>query len=305
MPQSKQRGASCLMIWVMLINRPRAGLRQAARRHSRLRLVFVDVVERVCVALGGRRFYRRWFLSPGRFEVRREVVDVKHEQLDGLRIVQLSDVHAGPYLGAGDLADVVAAINALEPDLVVFTGDLIGKQAHEAFYVLEDFAKIEARLGVFGVFGNHDYRGRNEREIASRFGEHGVRFLMNEAVRPCPDLPLVLLGIEDLEEAKDLDIQGARASLGEGDVEVALCHNPHGAAALICANTALVLSGHTHGNQIDLPLIRRFGPGHPGDRRTVEGVALITSRGVGVVGVPLRILARPEIVCVDLAGPKS
>lgn len=277
-------------------------LRQKPRRHSRARLIFVDVVERICVALGGRRFYRRWFLAPGRFDVRMERVAVPAPALDGFRIVQLSDIHAGPYLGAGDLAHVIDKLHDLKPDLVVFTGDLIGKQAHEAFFVLEDFATIEARCGVLAVFGNHDYRGRNEREIAERFGARGTRFLMNESVRPCADLPLVVLGVEDLEEAKNLDIGAARAELREGDVELALCHNPHGARALACEATALVLSGHTHGNQIDLPWIRRFGPRHPGDRLDFEHTVLITSRGLGVVGVPLRILARPELVCIDLVA---
>jgi len=283
--------------------------RQAPRRHSKVRLAFFKAASQACVAFGGRRFYQRRFLASGRFEVRKEAVPTRRPELVGLRFVQLSDIHAGPFLGAGDLADVVRAVNALEPDLIFITGDLISRRTEEAWTILDDLAQLEARAGVLGVFGNHDYRGRREREIAARYGERGIRFLLNEGVRPLAGLPLFVLGVEDLEEARDLEIEPARAALEPDDFELILCHNPRGAAALAGRQTGLVLSGHAHGNQIDLPLLRRVGPGHPGDRIDVPGpsgpVPLITSRGLGVVGVPLRIRARPDIVVVELVEARA
>lgn len=261
-------------------------------------------VERLSARLGGRAFYRRRFLAVGRFEVRHERVTTRRPELEGLRIVQLSDIHAGPFLGTGDLVDVVAAANALRPDLIVFTGDLIARRTEEAYLVLDELASLEARAGVFAVFGNHDYRGRREGELVRDFGQRGIRFLLNEGVRPLAGLPLFVLGVEDLEEARNLDITPARAALEEGDFELILCHNPHGAKDLLGPATGLILSGHAHGNQLDLPLLRRIGPGHPGDRlelQTPSGRAtLLTSRGLGVVGLPLRVRARPDIVCVEL-----
>jgi len=280
--------------------------RQTPRRHSLVRLVLFRGIERLCRALGGRGHYRRRYLSAGRFEVRHERVVTSAPELVGLRFVQLSDLHAGPFLGTGDLADVVEAINALEPDLCFFTGDLVAHEVDEAWLVLDDLAQLEARGGVFAVFGNHDYKDRREGEIAARYGARGIRFLRNEAVRPFDGLPLVVLGVEDLEEARSLDIGPARAELVPGDFEVVLCHNPHGSQALIGPATGVVLSGHAHGNQVNLPVVRRVGPGHPGDRFEVEGpdgkVPLITSRGLGVVGIPLRIRAQPDIVCIELVA---
>ena len=190
-------------------------IRQAPRRHSKLRLFVFKAAESVMRALGGRRLYRWWNLAPGRFDLRQEQVTLPAEAraLDGLVIVQLSDIHAGPFLATGDLRHVVEAVNALAPDLVVFTGDLISRVADEAWLVLPDLAQIRARHGFFAVFGNHDYRHRREAEIAEAFGAKGIRFLRNESVRPLgPDSPLVLLGVEDLEEAKHLDVSAPRIS---------------------------------------------------------------------------------------------
>ena len=279
-------------------------LRVAPRRHSAFRLWAFRALERVALTLGGRRFYRRWFLAPGRFEVRREDVRVPAAELDGFRIAQLSDLHAGPFLGAGDLVHVVDALNAEGVDLIVFTGDLISRNADEARALEGDLGRLTARLGVLGVFGNHDYHGRRERELAERFAARGVRFLFNEGVHPDPELPLFVLGVEDLEEAKGVDVRAARGQRRAGDVEVLLCHNPPGAPAIADGATALALSGHTHGGQVNLPVIRRLGPGHPGDRTALpSGGAQITSRGLGVVGPPVRVRARPDVVVVTLRGP--
>ncbi|MFT5080238.1 MAG: putative MPP superfamily phosphohydrolase [Bacteroidia bacterium] len=284
-------------------------IRQAPRRHSKLRLFVFKAAEVAMRRLGGRRIYRWLNLAPGRFDLRQEQVDLPAHasSLDGLLIVQLSDIHAGPFLAAGDLRHVVEAVNALEPDLVVFTGDLISRVADEAWLVLPDLAKIQARHGFFAVFGNHDYRHRREAEIASAFGAQGIRFLRNESVRPLgPDSPLVVLGVEDLEEAKHLDVTGARKQLREGDFEVVLSHNPGGAQALLSAATGLVLSGHTHGRQVDLPVLRGLGPHHPGDRIEVDGVPAITTHGLGVIGIPFRYGAPAEVVVIRLvAGERT
>lgn len=283
--------------------------RQAPRRHSKLRLFVFKAAESAMRALGGRRIYRRLNLAPGRFQLRPEPVTLPAEagELDGLVIVQLSDIHAGPFLAAGDLRHVVDAVNALEPDLVVFTGDLISRVADEAWLVLEDLAQIRARHGFFAVFGNHDYRHRREAEIADAFGARGIRFLRNESVRPLgPDSPLVLLGVEDLEEAKHLDVTEPRKQLRPGDFEVVLCHNPGGARALLSPATGLVLSGHTHARQVDLPVLRGLGPHHPGDRIDVDGVPAITTHGLGVIGIPFRVGAPAEVVVIRLvAGERA
>jgi predicted MPP superfamily phosphohydrolase len=274
-------------------------LRLAPRRFSPARLWLFKTVENVCRALGGRAYYRRMHLE--RAALREETVLVRGlaPALDGFSIVQLSDVHAGPFLGRGDLASSVDRVLALAPDLVVYTGDLITHEAGEAWLVLEDLGRLRARYGVYGVFGNHDYHGRREREIRAAYLQKGLRFLLDEAVALGPSgAPLWLVGLEDLEEAKGGG--DALADVPFGACAIALCHNPAGATALHARGVQLVLSGHTHGAQVNVPWLRRLAPPHPGDRVDSCGGSLIVSRGLGALGLPLRVRARAELVRIVL-----
>lgn len=279
--------------------------RQIPRRKTRMRLAFFDMVEKTLAALGGRRFYIWRFLRAGRFHERHEaiVVDGLPAGLEGVRIAHLSDLHAGAFLGEGDLAPMVARVNELDVHLVALTGDYITHHVSDAFLLASDLAELRSRWGSFAVFGNHDYRERREHEIVERFAESGVRFLRNASERiDTGDGVLYLSGVEDLEEAKHIDPVAARSQMQAGDVEVMLCHHPSGAQSLAHEGCAVVLSGHTHGGQINLPLVPQLGPRHPGNRVQHGSTVCVVSRGVGVVAVPLRFRAPAELVVVTLRG---
>jgi predicted MPP superfamily phosphohydrolase len=270
-----------------------------------LRLATFLAFERAARLCGGRAFYRATFLAEGRYRLREERVVVRGlaPALEGFRIAQISDLHAGPFLARGDLADVVAGVNALDPDVCAITGDLISHHWSEALLVLDDLARLRARHGVFVVFGNHDYKDRLEGRIAEAFAARGLRVLRNEGVRIARgDAGLTVVGLEDLEEARVVDLEAARSALRPGDVEVVLCHNPTRARPIARPGCACILSGHTHGTQIDLPGLRRLGPKHPGARLFVGETTVIVNRGLGVVGVPLRVGSPAEIVLVRLCA---
>ncbi|MCY2960863.1 MAG: metallophosphoesterase [Planctomycetota bacterium] len=277
-------------------------VRQTPRRHSHFRLGAARFAERVCSALGGRAFYRSRYLAAGRLVVRTETARVPRlpAALEGFCIVQISDLHGGSFLGPGDLAHLVDTVDALAPDVIALTGDFVTHDAREVERVAGDLARLRAPLGVYAVFGNHDYRGREEALIAAALP--GVCFLRNASARVQRDgASVAFVGVEDLEEGRVVDLDLARAGLAPGDVEIVLCHNPLGARAIARAGCAAILSGHTHAGQIDLPFLRRLGPKHPGLRLLLGDTLLVTSRGVGAVGVPLRIGAPAEIVVVRLA----
>lgn len=278
-------------------------LRVPPRRHSLARRAAVRACEALALALGGRAFYRVRHLTPPGLQVRRERVLHPRlpEGLRGFRIVQLSDLHAGPFVRTGDLRAAVELANSLEPDLVAITGDLITHRAEDAELVRTDLARLRARAGVLCVFGNHDYRGRREGEIAQRWAQDGLRFLRNEGVRiERGDAALCVVGVEDLEEARTIDLTRARSCVQPGDFEVALCHNPRGALAFVRERCLAVLCGHTHGTQLDLPWLRRAGPPHPGLRVQSGPTAILTSRGLGSIGLPVRIGAPTELVVIEL-----
>jgi predicted MPP superfamily phosphohydrolase len=283
-------------------------LRIKPRRHSAWRLSTFALVESAAALAGGRRFYKHAFLERGRLVLRQESLPVAGlpAALEGFSIVQLSDFHAGALLGRGSLEHAVELANAQTPRLVVLTGDFITHHWRQALELLEDLGRLRADLGVFAVFGNHDYRGRNEARIAEAFAERGIRFLRNEGVRLEIDgAGVVLCGVEDLEEARCVDIEATRACVRPGDVEIDLCHNPRRAQHLARAGVAAIFCGHTHGAQIDLPWLRRLGPPHPGARVHLGATRVITSRGLGAVGIPLRCRASAEIVIARLRRATS
>lgn len=283
------------------------GPRVPPRRFSDLRVGTFQAAEWAFVALGGRALYRRLFLAPGRFGMREEVLPVPAQRAGTapLTIAQLSDLHAGPFLARGDLAAVVDAVSEARPDLVFLTGDFITRHWREALLVLDELARLEAPAGVFAVFGNHDYRGREEGRIAAAYAERGIRFLRNESVRvDHAGWRLAVVGLEDLEEGRVVDLEGARAGLGD-ELELVLCHNPMGAPALARPQCRVVFAGHTHGTQIDLPWLRTLGPQHPGLRIELGATTLLVSRGLGVVGAPLRFRAPAEVVLARLVSDEQ
>ncbi len=277
-------------------------VRQTPRRHSRFRLGAARFAERACAAFGGRAFYRLRHLVRGRFVVREETAFVPGlpAALEGFSVVQISDVHGGSFVGPGDLADIVDAANALAPDVIALTGDYVTHHAREFERVAADLARLSARDGVYAVFGNHDYRGRAEASIAAELP--GALFLRNACARIARGgAHVAIVGLEDLEEGRVVDLELARAGVEVGDVEIVLCHNPLGGRAIARAGCAAILSGHTHAGQIDLPFLRRLGPVHPGLRVVLGETLLVTSRGIGAVGLPLRIGAPSEIVHLRIA----
>jgi predicted MPP superfamily phosphohydrolase len=280
-----------------------SALRRDVRRHGQAFLALAKSIEVACAGLGARSLYRRRYLSAARLLVREERLELPGlpAGLDGLRVAQLSDLHGGRFLKQGDLRDVVARVNAERPDVCVLTGDFISHEWSDVLPLTDDLAQLRPRLGSFAVFGNHDYKYRQEALIAEALARSGVRVLRNEGVRlDTGDGVLALTGLEDLEEAREVDLEAARSGLQPGDVELVLCHNPSAGARLAREGCAAVLSGHSHGRQVDLPLLRGFGPPHPGLRIQYGPTCQLVSRGLGVVALPLRWGSPAEVVLVEL-----
>ena len=263
----------------------------------------VRTVETLMRGPRGRRSYRRAHLEPPGLALRRERIGVRAlpRAFDGFRVAQLPDFHAGAFLGRGDLASVVRLTNEIEPDVVALTGDFVTHDAGDVRVIVDDLGRLRARDAVRAVFGNHDYRRRREAEIARVLGDRGIVFLRNACQRvERTDGAIAFVGVEDLAEGRVVDLDAARARMSAGDLEIVLCHHPRGALASARPGCVAVLSGHTHGTQVDLPLLRRLGPPHPGARIDLGGTVLIVSRGLGVIGLPLRIGAPAEIVLLEL-----
>ncbi|RMF85407.1 MAG: metallophosphoesterase [Nitrospirae bacterium] len=230
--------------------------------------------------------------------VRRLALPALPEAWDGLTVVQISDVHAGPYMPAERMRRLRDVVNSLPADLVVFTGDQMDRRPDDAHRFAAGFAGTRARLGVFGILGNHDHY------IAPKISEWaltaaGVRPLVNEAVTLTRrGEALHLVGLEDLSAGGGRRPRWELLDRREGFV-LCLCHQPAGWPMARAAGAHLTLAGHTHGGQIAIPsrqvnVARLHSPYIAGLYR--EGnAALWVSRGVGVGAVPVRLGAPPEV----------
>src|SRR6266480_7295421 len=218
--------------------------------------------------------------------------------LNGLRLAHLSDVHAGVHMSEEKMTEIVKQTNALGADLILQTGDMIDiSQSYIPAYV-RAFRDLSAPLGVVTVLGNHD-RYTGEDAVIRGVRDAGQVFVKNGAhVIERGGAALALVGIDDphawrADDPQDDDIDAAlRLTPPAKDAfRILLAHRPGAFDGAAPRGIPLTLAGHIHGGQFS------------------QGTSqLYVSRGIGVVGVPLRVLVPPEIALFELrrsGGPTT
>jgi predicted MPP superfamily phosphohydrolase len=218
---------------------------------------------------------------------------------DGMRVVQVADVHAGMFMPPERLARVRSLVENLAPDLVVFTGDQLDRRQVDADFFVHGFAGIEAPLGVFGVLGNHDHLAGPQLALAAMEAV-GITPLVNESATLTRRSSRILIaGVDDLDAVPGWGPDFTAAHRGEADFRLLLCHQPNGWRAGRAAGANLTLAGHTHGGQIAVPTrglnVARLSTPFVAGPYERDGQLLYVSRGIGVGAVPLRFGVPPEV----------
>jgi hypothetical protein len=264
----------------------------------------------------------------GRFNFRTEEYTVKikglHKDLNGLRIVQLSDLHLSCFHHHRELiTEVVEEVNGLKPDLIMNTGDFItyGWREFSGFETI--LANLKARYGSYAVLGNHDF-GTYQPFFTKADLENNVSW-MNKLVRSSGydvlndehsilaigEAEIAIIGVKTKGSFPDIihgDLTKATDSIGDVDLKILLSHDPNHweKATMGKTDIDLTLAGHTHGMQMGIytksfswsPAIffyKRWGGLYTeGDQH------LVVNRGLGVLGIPFRIWMPPEISLITL-----
>ncbi|HZF38681.1 MAG TPA: metallophosphoesterase [Blastocatellia bacterium] len=273
---------------------------------------------------GHRRQWRQTFaailraamIEPHQIEITHQTIAIENlpVEFQGLRVVQLSDVHHSPFLDEERINEAVRMANDLRPDLVALTGDYISHSRDYIAPCARALGRLRAAHGVFAVLGNHDH-WTDGAMMRAALADQGVHVLCNESERiERGSSHIRLAGVDDLMVKRD-DLRQALEETYWDETRILLSHNPAIIREAARAGVDLVLSGHTHGGQINWRLLtgrkdrkiarwlrrpsRRLMRGHA----QLGSTQLYVNRGLGTVVVPLRYGCPPEITLLEIVRP--
>ena len=243
--------------------------------------------------------------EPFRLSIEHQAIYLRRipREFEGFRIVQLSDVHHSPFTSVRQIERAVETANSLQPDMIALTGDYVSKERRYAAPCAELLGKLKARNGVFAVLGNHDH-WTDAALITDLFRAEGITVLVNQGMRfEKEGAAFWLAGVDDTMVGLE-DLSLALAGASEDEMKLVLAHNPVILRKAARASVDLVLSGHTHGGQVNLRSDRNKS-GRP-RRRLLKGLArqgetqIYVTRGLGTVVLPVRFGCPPEVSLLEL-----
>ncbi len=239
--------------------------------------------------------------------VEQVLVPIKNlkSSLEGLTILQLSDIHLRPFTQPSLVKKAVEIANRLHPDLVVLTGDYVWLNREAAFDLASILSGLNSRYGVYSVLGNHDY-WLDLQVIKTAFAEARLPLLINQGLEVSAGKDaLYLAGLDDGWSGK-ADLKQALEKASDRVPIVLLLHEPDLVdQTSLDPRIALQLSGHTHGGQVRLPgkpsmFTPYLGKKYDQGLFRINNTWLYTNRGLGVISVPFRYNCPPEITLLTL-----
>lgn len=259
------------------------------------------------------------------FEVVRVNVPISNlpPALDGLRILQLSDIHIGDFMRAHEIRRAVDMANELAPHLAVVTGDFLSSRGDPLADCIAELSRIRAPLGTWGCNGNHEIYAGAEAEAESLFHLHGMRLLRQSSAQVhWNGAYLNLIGIDYARTqhfpSRSLpSVEGIQPLVRSDMPNILLSHNPNTFPSAAALGIELSLAGHTHGGQVNLEILHpalnpaRFvtdfvaglyrRPVSPASGGSLPRSAfLYVNRGLGTLAVPARLGSNPEITLLTL-----
>ena len=230
------------------------------------------------------------------------------KDLQGLRIVQITDIHLSPFLSEKEFARAIDMANEVRAPLALVTGDLISRNGDPLDACLRQLARLRAEAGVLGCLGNHEVYTRSEDYVTEIGRRIGIEFLRQQArVLRFGESSINFAGV-DYQRMHSEYLEGAEQLVATGMVNVLLSHNPDVFPVAAEKGYDLTIAGHTHGGQVTFELLhqnmsipRYFTPYVRGLYRELDS-SVYVSNGIGTIGVPVRVGAPPEISVLRLCA---
>jgi len=223
-----------------------------------------------------------------------------------LRVVQLTDIHAGIFMTREMMGRYVDQVIALKPDLFVLTGDYISNSTVFFPGFVEEMARVQAPYGTFATMGNHEHWCGELSYYRGLFERHGIRLLQNthQVIRTEQDA-FAVAGIDDLRWGQP-DLEAALRGLKPNVPVLLLSHRPEIFPEAAEHRIPLTLSGHYHGGQVKLSLpggdfsLAHLRTPYPEGHYRINASHLYVSRGIGTTFTPVRLNAPPEVTLFKL-----
>jgi len=225
------------------------------------------------------------------------------------KIVHLSDFHNKSFLNYGKR--VAEKVKALNPDIIVFTGDLIDSRRYKEEVSLNFMKELVKIAPVYYVNGNHEIRSGKFSSLEQGLKEIGVNILRNtnESISKNGE-EIYIMGIDDpLYKPLNKTLQGAMKNLQHSSFKILLAHRPEYISEYSSYNLDLIFSGHAHGGQVRLPFIgglvapgQGVFPKYTNGKYEIDNTSMVVSRGLGNSLFPQRLFNRPQIIEVTLSA---
>jgi uncharacterized protein len=250
-----------------------------------------------------------------RFRVREVDVPVAglHPDLQGLRLLQLTDIHLSAFLSAQELERVIHASNETKPHLAFVTGDMISMRGDPLDACLRLLSTLKADGGILGCLGNHEHFSDAESYATEQGGRLGIRILRSQHASlrfGAATMNIAGVDYQRMSPTHSGYLRGAEKLVAPGAFNVLLSHNPDVFPTAAAQGYDLTVAGHTHGGQVNFEILSReinparfFTPYVSGlyhAARDGRPASAYVSRGIGTIGIPARVGAPPEITVLRL-----
>jgi predicted MPP superfamily phosphohydrolase len=228
--------------------------------------------------------------------------------LEGLRIVQITDIHLSPFLSEREFAAAIDMANETRANIALVTGDLITRPGDPLDACLRQLARLRADAGVLGCLGNHEIYARAENYVTEQGRRIGIDFLRHQSKQFRFGNAVINFAGVDYQRMHSRYLKGTEDLIVPGAVNVMLSHNPDVFPVASAQGYDLTIAGHTHGGQVDVEILhqhvnvaRYFTPFVQGLYRR-DNASVYVSNGLGTIGVPVRLGAPPEVSVLRLCA---
>ena len=306
-------GRGLIAAWALASSLAVAGLAiarliPARAHHSPSRRAFLHTTQAALICAPVLATGYGVFIQRHDFRLREQDIKILNlpPDLDGLRMVQLTDIHLSPFLSLRELDHTIAMANETRAHVALVTGDLITRGDYPLDDCLEHLTRLRADAGIFGCMGNHEIYAGVEAYTARRAAGLGIHFLrqQSEPLR-FGSATLNLAGVDYQRIGKPY-LPNAETLTRPDAFNVLLSHNPDVFPVAARKGFPLTIAGHTHGGQIrfeilrqDLSIVRFITPYYDGLYRE-NGSSIFVSRGIGTIALPARLGAPPEVALLRL-----